>query len=100
MKTAMLKAAMSGLYHTGAHRLLAPYTQGIGVIFTLHHVRPDEHKAFAPNRFLEVSPEFLDSVLDQTQDSGFEVVSLDEAVARLKKGDDRRFACFTFDDGY
>ncbi len=39
VKTAMMKAAMSGLYHTGAHRLLAPYTQGAGVIFTLHHVR-------------------------------------------------------------
>ena len=40
MKTALVKAAMSGLYHTGAHRLLAPYTQGVGVIFMLHHVRP------------------------------------------------------------
>jgi hypothetical protein len=36
MKTAMMKAAMTGLYHTGAHRLLAPYTQGLGAIFILH----------------------------------------------------------------
>ena len=44
---------MSGLYHTGAHRLLAPYTQGIGVIFTLHHVwlEPEEPRAFAPIAF-------------------------------------------------
>ncbi len=102
MKTAMTKAAMSGLYHTGAHRLLAPYTQGAGVIFTLHHVRPepDEPRAFAPNRILEVTPEFLDAVLDQVQEAGLDVVSLDEAVLRLRDGDDRRFACFTFDDGY
>jgi peptidoglycan/xylan/chitin deacetylase (PgdA/CDA1 family) len=102
VKTAMMKAAMSGLYHTGAHRLLAPYTQGQGVIFTLHHVRPapEEPKAFAPNRILEVTPEFLDAVLDQVQEAGLDVVSLDEAVQRLKEGDDRRFACFTFDDGY
>jgi peptidoglycan/xylan/chitin deacetylase (PgdA/CDA1 family) len=102
MKTAMMKAAMSGLYHTGAHRLLAPYTQGVGVIFTLHHVRPEpeEPRAFAPNRILEVTPEFLDAVLDQVQDAGLDVVSLDEAVLRLEQGDGRRFACFTFDDGY
>jgi peptidoglycan/xylan/chitin deacetylase (PgdA/CDA1 family) len=102
MKTAMMKAAMSGLYHTGAHRLLAPYTQGVGVIFTLHHVRPEpeEPRAFAPNRILEVTPEFLDAVLDQVQEAGLDVVSLDEAVLRLEQGDGRRFACFTFDDGY
>ncbi|MGH6832822.1 MAG: polysaccharide deacetylase family protein [Methyloceanibacter sp.] len=102
MKTAMMKAAMSGLYHTGAHRLLAPYTQGVGVIFTLHHVRPEPHRlnGFAPNRILEVTPDFLDAVLDQVQEAGLDVLSLDEATQRLKEGGDRRFACFTFDDGY
>jgi hypothetical protein len=40
VKTNVMKAAMAGLYHSGAYRLLAPYTQGMGVIFTLHHVRP------------------------------------------------------------
>ena len=98
VKTAMMKATMSGLYHTGAHRLLAPYTQGSGVIFTLHHVRPPQAKTFAPNRILEVAPEFLDAVLDQVEEEGLDVVSLDEAAQRLKEG--RRFVCFTFDDGY
>jgi peptidoglycan/xylan/chitin deacetylase (PgdA/CDA1 family) len=102
VKTAVMKAAMSGLYHTGAHRLLAPYTQGVGVIFTLHHVRPesDEPKAFSPNRILEVTPEVLDSVLDQVEEAGLDVVSPDEAVERIREGNGRRFACFTFDDGY
>ena len=100
MKTAVTKAAMSELYHTGAHRLIAPYTQGAGVIFTLHHVRPAREKAFAPNRILEVSPEFLEAVLDQVEEAGLEIVSLDEAVRRLRQGEGRRFACFTFDDGY
>ncbi|MGI8724111.1 MAG: hypothetical protein ACR2J1_01840 [Methyloceanibacter sp.] len=60
VKTAMMKAAMSGLYHSKAHRLLAPYTQGTGLIFPLHQVRPEgEEKAFAPNRILEVTPDFL-----------------------------------------
>ncbi len=102
VKTAMMKAAMSGLYHTRAHRLLAPYTQGVGLIFTLHQVRPEQDppKAFAPNRILEVTPDFLDAVLDQVQQAGLDVVSIDEAVRRLKEEDERRFVCFTFDDGY
>jgi peptidoglycan/xylan/chitin deacetylase (PgdA/CDA1 family) len=102
MRTAMMKAAMTGLYHSGAHRLLAPYTQGVGVIFTLHHVRPEpaEPRAYAPNRILEVTPEFLDAVIDQVQEAGLDIVSLDEGVQRLQDGDDRRFVCFTFDDGY
>jgi peptidoglycan/xylan/chitin deacetylase (PgdA/CDA1 family) len=102
VRTAMMKAALSGLYHTRAHRLLAPYTQGTGVIFTLHHIRPEpqEPRVYAPNRILEVTPEFLDAVIDQVQEAGLDIVSLDEGVQRLKEGDDRRFVCFTFDDGY
>ncbi len=102
VKTAMMKAAMAGLYHTGAHRLLAPYTQGTGLIFTLHHVRPEpaEPKSFAPNRILEVTPEFLDAVLDQVEDAGLDVITLDEAVERLEQSEAKRFVCFTFDDGY
>jgi peptidoglycan/xylan/chitin deacetylase (PgdA/CDA1 family) len=100
VKTKVLKAAMSGLYHSGAHRLLAPYTQGTGLIFTLHQVRPEEDKAFAPNRILEVTPEFLNAVLDQVQEAELDMVSLDEAMRRLKEGVERRFVCFTFDDGY
>lgn len=100
VKTAVMKATMTGLYHTGAHRLLAPYTQGSGVIFTLHHVRPPRAKAFAPNRILEVAPQFLDALLDQVEEEGLDIVSLDEAARRLKEGERRRFVCFTFDDGY
>ena len=102
VKTAMMKAAMTGLYRTGAHRLLAPYTQGAGVIFALHHVRPavGEPKSFSPNRILDVTPEFLDGVLDQVEEAGLDIVTLDEAVTRLQEGHDTRFACFSFDDGY
>jgi len=93
---------MAGLYHTGAHRLLAPYTQGVGLIFTLHHVHPGsaEPEPFAPNRILEVTPEFVDAVLDQVGEAGLDVIALDEAVDRVERGQDRRFVCFTFDDGY
>ena len=100
VKTAMMKAVMSGLYHSGAHRLFAPYTQGAGMIFMLHSVRPEREKPFAPNRILEVTPEFLSAVLDQVEEAGLDVVSIDEAVRRLRENDERRFVSFTFDDGY
>jgi peptidoglycan/xylan/chitin deacetylase (PgdA/CDA1 family) len=98
----MMKAAMAGLYHSGAHRLLAPYTEGVGLIFTLHQVRPeaDAARPFAPNRILEVTPDFLEAVLDQVRDAGLDVITLDEAAARLASGGGKRFVCFTFDDGY
>src|SRR4029079_7490705 len=100
VKTTMMKAVMSGLYHSGAHRLIAPYTQGAGMIFTLHSVKPYRERVFVPNRTREVSPNFLNAVLDQAADSGLDVVSMDEAVRRLRDDDDRRFVSFTFDDGY
>lgn len=100
MKGAMTRAAMTGLYHLGAHRLLAPYTQGAGVIFTLNQVRPLADKGFAPNRGLEVAPEFLDAMLDQVEEEGLDVVTLDEAARRLREDDERRFVCFTFDQAY
>ncbi|XSG82517.1 MAG: polysaccharide deacetylase family protein [Methyloligella sp. ZOD6] len=104
VKTAMFKAAMSGLYHSGATRLLSPYTQGSGLIFMLHQVRPArdlaQDEAFNPNRILQITPEFFEAVLDQIEEAGLDIVTLDEAVDRLKQGDDRRFACLTFDDGY
>ena len=92
----------SCLYYGGSHRVLAPYTRGVGVIFMLHRVFPeaDEQRAFAPNRIGDITPKFLNSVLDQVQDAGFDVISLDEAMRRLNEGEDKRFVCFTFDHGY
>ena len=100
MKAAMTRAALTGLYRSGAHRLLAPYTQGAGVIFTLNQVRPQQERSFAPNRGLEIAPEFLEAMLDQVDEAGLDIVSLDEAVRRLREDDERRFVCFTFDQGY
>ena len=61
---------------------------------------PDEPRPFAPNRILEVTPEFLEAVLGQVGEANLDVVTLDEATARLARGEGKRFVCFTFDDGY
>src|SRR5688572_8851915 len=99
--TSLMRAALSALHYSGVDELMAPFTSGVGVIFTLHHVRPDEPDAFDPNGILRVTPEFLELVVRLVKDRGFDMLSLDEVHYRLSEGDlDRPFACFTFDDGY
>ena len=100
--TNLLKAALRTLYHTRLDAALAPMTQGAGVIFMLHHVQPDPPPPFAPNRILSITPEFLSEIVEHVLERDFDVVSLDEAHARMASGKAarRRFATFTFDDGY
>jgi peptidoglycan/xylan/chitin deacetylase (PgdA/CDA1 family) len=99
--TNLLKAALSALHYTGAGSLLKPLTRGSGVVFMLHHVRPEAPQAFEPNRILKVTPGFLETVIGEVLEQGFEVISLDEVAERLTgTGGGRPFACFTFDDGY
>ncbi|MBI3701684.1 MAG: polysaccharide deacetylase family protein [Afipia sp.] len=97
----VIRAGFDALYYTGAHRVLRPLLAGAGTIFMLHHVRPARDDLFQPNRHLEITPEFLGAVLDHVRALDIDIVSLDEAHDRLRAGDfKRRFACFTFDDGY
>lgn len=99
--TALMQIALSGLHYSGLAGLLAPLARGKGVIFTLHNVRPEPPEAFEPNRILKVTPEFLERAIETVRRAGHDIVSLDEAVRRMKAdGAQRPFACFTFDDGY
>lgn len=100
--SSLLKAALTTIHYSGIDRMLAPLTRGEGVIFTLHQVRSEGPRAFEPNRILTVTPTFLEQVLRQTIEAGFEILSLDEIHQRMA-GDarpGRPFAAFTFDDGY
>ena len=95
------RVALSALHYSGADRLIAPLTRGVGAIFKLHNVHPDKPAPFEPNRLLKVTPEFLEQVIRQVRTSGFDVLSLQDAHFRLTEGMYRRpFVCFTFDDGY
>ncbi|MDR4305330.1 polysaccharide deacetylase family protein [Chelatococcus sambhunathii] len=95
------QAVFDALDRTGANARLARRTRGLGVILTLHHVRPFSGESFAPNRLLEVEPDFLDATLTRARELGFDFVTLDEAVRRVKAGrSERPFLHLTFDDGY
>jgi peptidoglycan/xylan/chitin deacetylase (PgdA/CDA1 family) len=99
--TTLVKAALSAAHFVGADGMLAPFTRGRGVIFMLHHVHPEPPRPFEPNRILKVTPEFLESVIVEVRQAGFDLVSLDEVAARLAAGTAAPpFAAFTLDDGY
>lgn len=97
----ILRPGLKALYYSGAHHLIAPFSRGVGIIFMLHRVSPEEPDAFAPNSGLTVTPRYLDSVLHDVREAGLDIVSLDAAYERLvSRRVERRFACFTLDDGY
>jgi peptidoglycan/xylan/chitin deacetylase (PgdA/CDA1 family) len=101
LRSNVIRTGLQALYRTGAHHLLRPIFAGIGSIFTLHHVRPSRGDEFQPNRHLEITPDFLRATLSHLRSSQIDVISLDEVHRRLTEHDlSRRFACFTFDDGY
>ena len=73
---------------------------GAGAILMFHHVRPWVERGFAPNRLLEITPEFLEAILVHLRRNSIDIVTLDEAMVRLAAPTDRRFVVLTFDDGY
>lgn len=94
-------AVFSALALTGADRWGRGLAQGMGMVLTLHHVRPARSDAFQPNRLLDVTPDFLDAALRLIRSEGYDLVSLDEALQRLAAGRTPRFfVALTFDDGY
>ena len=99
--TKLLKAILSTMHYSGADSMIAPLTRGIGAIFMLHHVRPEQQASSEPNRSLHITPQFLEAAIRQVRACGFEIISLDATHFRLVEGETRNpFVCFTFDDGY
>jgi peptidoglycan/xylan/chitin deacetylase (PgdA/CDA1 family) len=100
-KPSLMGQALLALHRSGACRLAPRSLAGCGVIFMLHRVRADDGRAFAPNRILEITPDFLDETIRLVKERGYRCLSLDEAVNRIEAGDrSERFAVFTLDDGY
>ena len=101
LKGTIIRGGLESLFFTGAHVALRPLVGGVGVILTLHHVRPSRPGRFQPNRILEITPRFFMRVIDLLTRSQVDVVSLDEMHRRMTERDfARRFVCLTFDDGY
>lgn len=73
----------------------------VGEILMLHRVVEDR-SLLAANRQMEVTPEFLEKTILNYRAKGYQFVSLDEVyeIIKRKKTQDKKFVCFTFDDGY
>ena len=101
LKKNLIRGGFEALYFSAAHHVMRPLVAGIGVILTLHHVRPPRLDRFQPNRLLEVRPSFLEDVVRWVRRSDIDLISVDEMHRRLTEGDcSRRFVCITVDDGY
>lgn len=88
-------------YFSGFARLMERNRGGAGVILKFSRVRPRSKKAFRPLKSHEIAPDLLDRLVGGLGRWNFDVVSLDQACARLAQPPSRRrFACLTFDGGY
>jgi peptidoglycan/xylan/chitin deacetylase (PgdA/CDA1 family) len=97
-----IEAGMRFFRASGAHRVAAPFTRGLGAILMFHRVRPDRGAAFAPNAGLEITPGFLDGLLAHLRATGYDILALDAALERLRPDapSSKPFVALTFDDGY
>ncbi|MIL10094.1 polysaccharide deacetylase, partial [Salmonella enterica subsp. enterica] len=80
---------------------MLPFFGGVGAVLMLHSVTATPRHPAGFNRHLSVTPAFLDAVIAGMKADGYDFVSMDEAVDRIRaprRG--RRIASITLDDGY
>ena len=101
LRYAAITATLAAMHLSGATRLSPDRLRGRGVIFTLHHVRPADPSTFRASAHLEITPEFLDTLIRHVTALGYDPVALSEVPVRLAAPPNgRRFVAFTLDDGY
>lgn len=100
LKYMAIRAGLAIIAALQLHRL-SPSSAKNGLIFTLHHVRPDSGQAFSPNAILSITPEFLETVIQAVLQAGMVPVHVHDLPELLRNNpDNKRFVCFTLDDGY
>lgn len=100
IRRAIISQGLRAIDAVRADIWLRPLARGRGVILMMHHVRPFKARPFAPNRLLEIPPEFFDDVIGLVKRLGFDIIAMDEVAQRLNAPKTRPFAVLTFDDGY
>jgi peptidoglycan/xylan/chitin deacetylase (PgdA/CDA1 family) len=72
-----------------------------GEILTLHRV-VKERSTLNANRYLEITPAFLEQTILKYKSAGYRCVSLDEVQRQVESRQPgaEKFVCFTLDDGY
>lgn len=96
---------MKRLLRNAAREMLSaavrPLYAGIGCIFALHRVAGKSETARVGNVMMEIAPEDLQKLIEEVLGRGYDIVALDD-VHQILNGQrkNKRFAAFTFDDGY
>lgn len=103
-KTLVRRAAITGALEAAnlfGSRRLGVADSGKGIIFTLHHVRPEKRLDFNPNAHLEITPEFLAQAIEVTLEGGYQPLQLEDLPEHLDDPNPEKPAVvFTLDDGY
>tara|TARA_B100001964_G_scaffold238100_1_gene302996 strand:- start:425 stop:1495 length:1071 start_codon:yes stop_codon:yes gene_type:complete len=102
IKRTALKILWPLLYQTRIHLISRLAYSGIGSILMLHRVCPaDENVRIQGNSGMEVTPKYLEKLIQYLIKLNYEFVSLDTVCDRLQEEySERKFIAFTFDDGY
>jgi peptidoglycan/xylan/chitin deacetylase (PgdA/CDA1 family) len=80
-----------------------PLFGGIGHIFMLHRVLPNDlRNEYTFNRDLAITPEFLEQTIIDLKKENYRFISLDELHIIIKENRklNQKFICLTLDDGY
>src|SRR5438105_3082694 len=90
------------LYYSQIHQLTKPIYSGLGQILMFHRVLPETDKLRIHNhKSLEVSPEYLENLIQFFKKENYRFVSLDDVMQRGSNSKaQKKFVVFTFDDGY
>jgi peptidoglycan/xylan/chitin deacetylase (PgdA/CDA1 family) len=101
-RTALLRTCFDVFHYSGAAHVLRPVFAGAGVVFCLHRVMPGggNEAGFSPNANLAITPQFLGDIIQLVKSRGYDLVSIEEMVKRLKTPNAAPCAVFTLDDGY
>jgi|tagenome__1003787_1003787.scaffolds.fasta_scaffold20931311_2 peptidoglycan/xylan/chitin deacetylase (PgdA/CDA1 family) len=98
LRSLVRRSAPVVAHRSGISRAIAQRYRGRGVIFMLHSVVDDD--AFYPEAMLRCPVGRLGWIIRWLKANDVDLVSLDEAIARLDQAQSRLFAAFTCDDGY
>ena len=101
LKTSFMRFGLNVIGRSGLANAIKPVFGGLGAVLMLHHVGNRAPSYFGGNDHLSIKPEFLTQILDEFRQECIDIVSLDEAIWRMKT--DKKtapFVALTFDDGY
>ncbi len=101
LKYPLIRGGLEAIAFSGAAALF-PSAAGRGVVFTMHHVKPEEATdRLDPNAILSITPQTLELAIEASLEAGLVPVHLHDLPSLLSEPDNgRKYVAFTLDDGY